>query len=63
MEPFENILGKGKNADSPFLTIFSTHLKTFFFSVTFILSPANASNLDQSKRLSFGKELNELCLK
>ena len=29
------------------------------FSVTFILSPANAFNLDQSKILSFGKELNE----
>ena len=29
-------------------------------SVTFILSSANAFNLDQSKILSFGKELNPL---
>ena len=30
----------------------------FRFSVTFILSSASAFNLDQSKNLSFGKELN-----
>ena len=38
--------------------MFSTLSKTnFSFSVTFTLSSANAVNLDQSKILSFGKEL------
>ena len=45
-------------AFSPFPTMFSTLLKTSFnFAVTFILSSANAFNLDKSKILSFGKEL------
>ena len=39
--------------------MFSTLPKTNFnFSLPFILSSANAFNLDQSKILSFGKELN-----
>ena len=39
---------------------FSSHQETNFnFSVAFILSSANAFNLDQSNILSFGKELNE----
>ena len=39
--------------------MFSTLPKTnFYFSVTFILSSANAFNLEQSKILSFGKGLN-----
>ena len=39
--------------------MFSTLLKTNFnFTVAFILLSANALNLDQSKILSFGKELN-----
>ena len=39
--------------------MFSTLSKrNFSFSVTFILSSANAFNLDQSEILSFGKELN-----
>ena len=47
-----NILGKY------FPTIFSTLPQTNFnFSVTFILSSANAFNLDQSKILLFGTEL------
>ena len=38
--------------------MFSTHpQKNFNFSVTFILSSANALNLDQSKILSSGNEL------
>ena len=38
--------------------MFSTLPKTkFYFTVTFILLSANAFNLDQSKNLSFGKEL------
>ena len=45
-------------AFSPFPTMFSTLSKTNFnFSPAFILSSANAFNLDQSKILSFGKEL------
>ena len=40
--------------------MFSTHPKTNFnFSTTFNLSFGNAFNLDQSKILSFGKELNK----
>ena len=39
--------------------MFSTlTITNFNFSVSFILSTANAFNLDQSKILSFGKELN-----
>ena len=46
-------------AFSLFPTMFSTHPKgNFFFQVIFILSSANAFNLDQSKKLSFGKGLN-----
>ena len=38
----------------------SVHCKTHFnFLIIFILSSANAFNLDQSKILSFGKELNK----
>ena len=52
-------MGKGENADNqPFLTMFSIHpITNFIFSVPFILSSANAFNLEQSKILSFGKEL------
>ena len=47
---FENIVGKGENGGN--------HPKTGFnFSAKFILSSANAFNLDQSKILSFGEEL------
>ena len=42
----------------PFPTMFSTFHKTNFkFSVTFILSSANAFDLDKPKILSFGKEI------
>ena len=52
-----------KPAFSPFPTMFSIHSKknSFFFCfclVTYTLSYANAFNLDQSKSLSFGIELN-----
>ena len=41
--------------------MFSTLPKTNFnFSVAFILSSAGALNLDQSKILSFGRELKDL---
>ena len=61
-KPLENIVGKGENAGNQhfllFPTLFSTLSKTNFkFLFTFILSPADAFNLDQSKILSFGKEL------
>ena len=47
-----------KPAFSPFPTMLSTLPKANFkFSVTFILSSANYFNLDQSKILSFGREL------
>ena len=57
-------MGKGEDAGnrafSPFPTMFSTLSKrNFYFSVTFILSSANPSNFDQSKILSFGKELTD----
>ena len=46
------------SAFSPFPTMFSTHLKkNFCVSVTFIVSSANALNLDQSINLSSGKGL------
>ena len=56
---FENIAGKGENAGNQhFLTMFSTSPKKIVcFSVTFTLPSANALNLNQSKNLSFGKEL------
>ena len=43
---------------SPIPTMFSTYpKKNICFSLVFILSAANALSLDQSKYLSFGKEL------
>ena len=51
---------------STFPTVFSIFYPfqtNFNFSVTFILSPASAFNLDQSKILSFGKELRKLSWK
>ena len=51
------VVGKWYPAFSPFSTMFSIHTKkNFCCSVTFILSSANAFNLDQSKISSFGKE-------
>ena len=60
-------MGKGENAGNQHFLLFpqcfliSTHPETnFCFWATFILSSANALNLDQSKSLSFGEEL--MCL-
>ena len=57
---FENIVGKGENAVTSIFSfshsVFYDILKTNFnILVTFMLSSANALNLDQSKILSFGK--------
>ena len=62
-ETFRKQCGKRRKccepAFSPFPTPFSTLPKTNFnFSVTFILSSASVFNLEQSKYLLFGKELN-----
>ena len=51
-KPFQNIVGKGENAGNQhflfFPTIFSTLSKTeIIIYVTFILSSANALNLDK----------------
>ena len=61
-EGFENVVGKKMKmlVFSPFPTMFSTLPKpNLNISFTFILSSANAFNLDQSKILSFGIELNK----
>ena len=62
---FENIVGKGENAGNQHflffpLMFFICPKTNFYFSVTFILLSANAFNLDQSKNLSFDKELKSL---
>ena len=63
-EAFRKHCGKRRKcwrpAFSPFPTMFSTlHKTNFKLSFTFILSSANAFNLDQSKILSFGNGLNQ----
>ena len=60
---FEYTVRKGENAEKPafslFPTLFLTHPRSHFsFLITFILSYANAFNLDKSKILLFRKELN-----
>ena len=60
----ENIVGKvenaGKTAFSPFRTMFSSLPKSNFnFFVTFTWSSSNAFNLDRSKTLSHGKEIQD----
>ena len=65
-ETFENILGKGENAGNQHFLPFPKYFLHFQkqnsnFSVTIILLSAKAFNLDHSKILSFGKELNPLC--
>ena len=61
-EAFRKHCGKRRkcwlSAFSPFLTMFSTlHKTNFKLSITFILSFANAFNLDQSKILLSGNGL------
>ena len=56
--PLENILGKGENAFSPVLKMFSTLLKTTSIILAkFKLSSANAFNLNKSITSVYGKEL------
>ena len=60
--PFENIVGKGENTGNQHFLLFPHCLlpfpnTNFNFSVTSILSRANAFNLDQYIILLFGKEL------
>ena len=51
--PFENIVWKGENAGHQYFLLFPRFFSTIFnlnfnFSVTFILSSANAFNFDLS---------------
>ena len=60
--PFENIVGKGENAGNQHFGLFPQCFQLFpkeisIFLSRFFLSSANAFNLDQSKTLSFSKEL------
>ena len=60
----ENIVGKGETASNQhFLhnVFYPSQDKFHFFSVIFILSSVNAFNLDQSRIMSFGKEINSSC--
>ena len=57
-KPLENTVGKGENADKQhFLLLLQCFLpfptKLQFFLLTFILSSANAFDLEQSKIFSF----------
>ena len=56
---FENIVGKGENAGNQNFILFPQCFpKTNFkFSVTLFLCSAYAFNLNQSKKMSFGKWL------
>ena len=64
-KPLENIVGKGENAGNqhffPYPTMFSNlsilYKTNFKFPVTFILSYANAFDLDKPHILLFGNEL------
>ena len=61
-KPFENIVGKGENADNQHFLLFpqcffTLHKTNFNFSITLILSSASAFNFDRYKTLSFDKEL------
>ena len=71
-KPFENIVGKRENAGNQHFLRFQQCFLRFrkqisIFSVTFILSSANAFSLEQSKYLLFGKHgpkltFNAVCL-
>ena len=61
-KPFENVVGKGESAGNQHFLLLPQCFLSFLGkkkkkSVTFILSSANAFNLNQTKYLSFGKEL------
>ena len=58
----KNIVGKGENAGNQHFLLFPQCFlpplrASFNFSAIFVLSSANAFNLNQSKNSSFGKEL------
>ena len=62
-KPFENIVGKRENNGNQHFLLFPQCFLPFpkqisIFDTHFELSSANALNLDRSKILSFGKELN-----
>ena len=59
------MVGKGENAGNQRFLLFPQCFLAIpkiisAFEVKFILSSANASNLDQSEILAFGKELNRV---
>ena len=59
-KPFENIVGKEENAGNQHFLLFLQcflPFPPFFFLSNISLLPTNVSNLDQSKNLSFGKDL------
>ena len=61
--PFENIVGKGENViNQPYFTTMLSFFPApnFNFSFLLILLPANVFNLDQSKIMSFDKDLNSI---
>ena len=65
-KPFENIMGIGENAGNQHFLLFPQYFITlpntkFNFFLAFILSSANAFNLDQSKILLFGQVLKHFC--
>ena len=62
MKPFENIVEKGENAGNHHFLLY-THIfypskPSFNSSLKLTLLSANAFNLDKSKIVLFGKELN-----
>ena len=57
---FENIVEKGENAGNQHFVLFPQYSLSFQKQITnFMLSSANAFNLDKSEILSFGKELHK----
>ena len=63
-KPFENIVGKEEMLEtsifSLFHNVFDPSQAKLQFLFTFIVSSANAFNVDQSKILLFGKELKQV---
>ena len=59
-KPSENIVGQGENAVNQRFLLFQQRFLPFktqiIYCLTFILSSANALDLDKSKILSFGNE-------
>ena len=67
MKHLENTVGKEGNAGNQHFHLFPQCFLPFpkqvsIFSVTFILLSASSFNLDQSQNLSFGKDLNYICI-